>query len=148
MRTTKSVVDCLGTPQPPTTYYSTDKQISWQPPPAKKIGTTVAVAKNNGHLGLNLVWQKSLLQISKGIGIEQAKIITSHSEYASPCSAIETFLKADSIKDGEKQLANIQVRPNASQKDFMSLSARNTVGAEISKKVYHMMTTDDGNSFI
>ena len=82
------------------------------------------------------------MQISKGLGIEQAKVITSHPEFASPSATIDTFLKASDEKEGEKILTNIQVRPSASSRDFMSLSARSTVGAEISKKVYHMMTAE------
>ena len=128
-------------------YTSTDGQISWYPPSAKKIGTTVAVAKNNGHLGLHLLWQKYLMQISKGIGIEQAKVITSNPDFSSPTTTIQTFLQAND-KEGEKLLTAIHVRPTASSKDFMSLSARSSVGAEISKKVYRMMTTEDGNVII
>ena len=88
------------------------------------------------------------MQISKGMGIEQAKVITSHADFASPSATIETFMKTNDEKEGEKILTNIQVRPSASSKDFMSLSARSTVGAEISKKIYHMMTTEDGNLFL
>ena len=142
------MLDCLGSAQPPSMYRSEDGKITWFPPSAKKIGNTVAVAKNNGHLGLHLIWQKCLMQISKGMGIEQAKVITSHPEFASPSAAIETFLNANDEKEGEKILTNVQVRPSASSRDFMSLSARSTVGAEISKKVYHMMTTEDGNLFL
>ena len=129
-------------------YTSEDSQITWYPPSAKKIGTTVAVAKNNGHLGLHLLWQKYLMQISKGIGIEQAKVITSHPDFASPTATIQTFLQANSDKEGEKLLTGIHIRPSASSKDFMSLSARSSVGADVSKKVYHMMTTEDGNVII
>ena len=148
LRSTKSILDCLATAQPPSMYQSDDGKITWYPPSAKKIGNTVAVAKNNGHLGLHLIWQKGLMQISKGLGIEQAKVITSHPEFASPSATIDTFLKASDEKEGEKILTNIQVRPSASSRDFMSLSARSTVGAEISKKVYHMMTAEDGNLFL
>ena len=129
-------------------YSSEDGKIIWYPPSAKKIGNTVAVAKNNGHLGLHLLWQKCLLQISKGMGIEQTKIITSNPDFASPASTIKTFLRASDEKEGEKMLTAIQVRPSASAKDFMSLSARSNVGNEISKKVYRMMTTEDGNILI
>ena len=83
-------------------YTSKDGKITWYPPPAKKIGTTVAVAKNSGHLGLHLLWQKSLMQISKGMGIEQTKVITSHPDFASPSSAIQTFLGSNSEKEGER----------------------------------------------
>ena len=129
-------------------YTSIDGQITWYPPSAKKIGTTVAVAKNNDHLGLHLLWQKCLMQISKGMGIEQAKVITSNSDFTSPATTIDTFLQADNEKEGEKLLTGIHIRPTASSKDFMSLSARSNVGSEISKKVYRMMTTEDGNTII
>ena len=129
-------------------YTSEDGKITWYPPPPKKIGSTVAVAKNSGNLGLHLLWQKSLMQISKGMGIEQAKIITSQSDFASPSTAIQTFIRANTDKEGEKLLTAIQVRPNASAKDFMSLSARSNVGADISRKVYRMMTAEDGDIYI
>ena len=138
----------MATTYAPSMYTSADGKIKWYPPAAKKIGNTVAVAKNNGHLGLHLIWQKSILQISKGIGIEQAKVITSNPDFASPASTIKTLMGASSEKEGEQILTNVQVRPSASSKDFMSLSARSSVGAEISKKFYHMMTTEDGNIFI
>ena len=148
IRSTKSILDCLASQNAPSAYTSEDGKITWYPPSAKKLGNTVSVAKNNGNLGLHLLWQKYLLQISKGIGIEQAKVITGNPEFASPSSAINTFLRASSEKEGEKLLTGIQVRPSASSKDFMSLSARSNVGVDISKKVYHMMTTEDGNLII
>ena len=138
----------MATTHAPSMYTSEDGKITWYPPSSKKIGNTVAVAKNNGNIGLHLLWQKGLLQISKGMGIEQAKVITSNPDFASPASTIKTLLAASSEKEGEKILTNVQVRPSASSKDFMSLSARSSVGAEISKKFYHMMTTEDGKLLI
>merc|ERR1712150_228632 len=114
LRSTKSVLDCLASPQVPSMYKSDDGKITWAPPSAKKIGNTVAVSKNSGHLGLHLIWQKCLMQISKGLGIEQAKVITSHADFASPSATIDTFMKANDDKEGEKILTNIQVRPSAS----------------------------------
>ena len=45
--------------------------------------------------------------ISKGMGIEQAKIITSQSDFASPSTAIQTFISANTDKEGEKLLERI-----------------------------------------
>lgn len=147
IRSTKSVLDCLASTSAPSVYSSVDGQITWYPS-AKKIGPTVAVSKNDSHLGLQLLWQKHLMQISKGINIEQAKVITAHPNFSSPATTIQTFLEADSEKEGEKLLTGIQVRPTASSKDFMSLGARSNVGTDTSKKVFRMMTATDGNMII
>ena len=88
------------------------------------------------------------MQISKGINIEQAKVITAHPNFSSPATTIQTFIETGSDKEGEKLLTGIQVRPTASSKDFMSLGARSNVGADTSKKVFRMMTATDGNTII
>ena len=65
--------------------------VNWYP---KKSGPPATVTKNESHTGLHLLWQKHLQQVSKRVGIEQAKVIASDPDFQSPHRLFETYRQA------------------------------------------------------
>ena len=65
--------------------------VNWYP---KKTGPPATVTKNESHTGLHLLWQKHLQQVSKRVGIEQAKVIASDPDFQSPHRLFETYRQA------------------------------------------------------
>lgn len=72
-------------------YYASTQVVNWYP---KKSGPPATVTKNESHTGLHLLWQKHLQQVSKRVGIEQAKVIASDPDFQSPHRLFETYRQA------------------------------------------------------
>ena len=113
---------------------------SWYP---KKSGPPVTVNKNK--VGMNNLWQRYLMQISKGLNIEHAKVISADPAFASIDRALETY---DECGGDEKKaielLSGKSIRPNGATKDKISLGqSRPCVGQETSRKVHKVLTCLD-----
>ena len=116
--------------------------MSWYP---KKVGPPVSVSKNESHVGLFQLWQKQMMQISKRLGIEQAKVITMDPKYNSPTNCFETY---EDHPDGALMLADKRLRPSGSNQDIRSLGSGQCIGPDISRKLFTMMTSLDGKAFL
>ena len=136
VRATKSVAEAE------TTKSYVDGDIDWFP---KKSGPPVGIAKNESHLGLFQLWQKHLMQITKRLGIEQAKVIVDDPRFSSPKNLFQTY---EDNPSGEQLLQHKQIRPSGSSKDVQSLGSGQSIGPDTSKKVYAMFTSMDGHSFL
>jgi len=143
VRATKSILEKAADTSRP---YSCDQgQFTWFP---KKSGNPVAVVKNDSHTGLYSLWQKQLTQISKRLGIEQAKVITEDRRFGSPKALFETYEAATS-SGGETLLQSKPCRPSGSSRDVQSHGAGQCLGPDTSKKVHHMFTVKgDGSTFL
>jgi len=120
------------------------ERVNWYP---KKSGPPAQVTKNDSHTGLHLLWQKHLQQISKRVGIEQAKVIASDPSFQSPTCLFDTFRRHGSA--GETLLQSKQTRPSGSSRDIASLGSGQCLGPDISKKVHTMFTVKgDGLTFL
>ena len=120
------------------------EHVNWYP---KKSGPPAQVTKNDSHTGLHLLWQKHLQQISKRVGIEQAKVIASDPSFQSPTCLFDTFRRHGSA--GETLLQSKQTRPSGSSRDIASLGSGQCLGPDISKKVHTMFTVKgDGLTFL
>jgi len=150
VRATKSVLDAVT--KDDFTYVVTDgatgeERINWYP---KKAGPPAQVTKNDSHTGLHLLWQKHLQQISKRVGIEQAKVIASDPDFQSPKNLFETYRRCASRGgEGETLLQHKQTRPSGSSRDVASLGSGQSLGPDISKKVHTMFTVKgDGLTYL
>jgi len=148
VRATKSVIDAATKEDYAyivTDELSGDQVVNWYP---KKSGPPATVTKNESHTGLHLLWQKHLQQVSKRVGIEQAKVIASDPDFQSPHRLFETYRRA-SDERGESLLQSKQVRPSGSSRDIASLGSGACLGPDISKKVHTMFTVKgDGLTYL
>ena len=113
---------------------------SWYP---KKSGPPVTVNKNK--LGLNNLWQRYLMQVSKGLNIEQAKVISADPAFATIDRAHETYEECyGDEKKAIELLSGKSIRPSGATKDKISLGqSRPCIGPETSRKVHKVLTCLD-----
>ena len=113
---------------------------SWYP---KKSGPPVTVNKNK--VGLTNLWQRYLMQVSKSLNIEHAKVISADPNFASIDRAHESY--EDCYGDEKKAielLSGKSIRPNGATKDKISLGqSRPCIGPETSRKVHKALTCLD-----
>lgn len=111
---------------------------SWYP---KKSGPPISVNKNK--IGLANLWQRYLMQVSKGVNVEQAKVISADPDFSSLSRTFRTYSNCDE-KQAIDLLSNKTLRPNGATKDAISLgNKRPCVGPETSRKVFKVLTSTD-----
>ena len=140
-KATKSVLELLSQRGANETSDEPSNLGSWYP---KKSGPPVSVNKNK--IGLTNLWQRYLMQISKGVNIEQAKVISSDPGFASIHRATETYSNCFDEKSAIGLLSGKSVRPAGATKDSLALgSSKPSVGQETSRKVYKILSSTNGS---
>ena len=139
IRLTKSILElinhrsCLASEED-TGFYG-----SWYP---KRSGPPISINKNK--VGLNNLWQRYLMQVSKSVNVEQAKVIANCPEFSSLHRAFRTYANCDDEKEAISMLSNKALRPAGASKDALSLgNKRPCVGPETSKKRFKVLTSTD-----
>ena len=140
-KATKSVLELLSQRGANETSDEPSNLGSWYP---KKSGPPVSVNKNK--IGLTNLWQRYLMQISKGVNIEQAKVISSDPGFASVHRATNTYANCFDEKSAIGLLSGKSVRPAGATKDSLALgSSKPSVGQETSRKVYKILSSTNGS---
>ena len=143
VRTTKSVLELIQHRATlPMNSEEESSYGSWYP---KKSGPPVTVNKNK--VGMSNLWQRYLMQVSKGLNIEHAKVISADPAFASIDRALETYDACEDEKKAIELLSGKSIRPNGATKDKISLGqSRPCVGQETSRKVHKVLTCLDPNA--
>ena len=143
LRATKSVVH-TATIQNDEVFVTGVNDV-WIP---RKSGPPVAISNTGGqYVGLLLLWQRHLMQISKAIGCEQAKVISTDDNFSSPTQCIQTYENCPTQKEGELVLSkSCVIRPPGAVKDLLALrGSRPNIGPDTSRKVYRVMSSTNGD---
>lgn len=115
---------------------------AWYP---RKSGPPVSVNKNK--VGLTNLWQRYLMQVSKGVNVEQAKVITADTGFATIEATIRSYA---GCHNDERMAVDLLIgktlRPSGATKDSLSLgNKRPSVGQETSRKIYKVLTSIDAD---
>lgn len=148
LRTTKSILELIQMRSTLPTNNDEDDLSSygsWYP---KKSGPPVSVSKNK--IGLHNLWQRYLMQTSKTLNIEHAKVIAADPGFASIDRTMDTY--APCLNDEKKAVELLSTKPLRPAGATIAGPAlgrsRPSVGPETSRKVFKVLTSLDANTKI